>query len=272
VYNELNSPGFGLLPLDEQMGAGQLDAKRAIQQFAPGEFNNTGTATVPAIGWDYGHTNAINTQIKYQFAQPLVAGSFVSITVAFDRRVVFEDDAGTAGQFDFGDSFEESTSFVPGQDQTNDLDLFLLPLGAPSADNPIAFSQSSDATIEHLFAQIPTTGMYEFWVHQFDNDLGNGQDYAVAWWAMAAIGTSQGDYNDDQVVNAQDYQVWRTNFGSTNAMADGNGNGVVDAADYVIWRKNTTAGSGSFANVPEPNSLVLLFVAILIVRRIRRAE
>jgi hypothetical protein len=260
--NDPMSIDNGLIPLDEQMGAGQLDAKRAVQQFAPGEFNNTGTATVPAIGWDYGHTNAVGTAIKYQFAQPLVAGSFVSITVAFDRRVVFETDAGTADQFDFGDSFEESTSFVPGQDQTNDLDLFLLPLGAPNANNPIAFSQSSDATIEHLFAQIPTTGMYEFWVNQFDNDLGNGQDYAVAWWAMVAIGTSGGDYNGDSVVDAQDYNVWRGDFGETIAAgggADGNGNGVIDAADYVVWRKNVSAGSGSgLTTVPEPSELMLV--------------
>jgi hypothetical protein len=261
--NEPNSLDNGLLPLDEQMGAGQLDAKRAVQQFAPGEFNNAGTATVPAIGWDYGHTNGINTAIKYQFAQPLVAGSFVSITVAFDRRVIFETDNGTTNQFDFGDSFEESTTFVPGQDQTNDLDLFLLPMGATNTDNPIAFSQSSDDSVEYLFAQIPSSGMYEFWVQQFDNDLGNGQDYAVAWWANAVIGTTGGDYNGDAVVDAQDYTVWRGGFGGSitpGTGADGNGNGIIDGADYVVWRNNLTSGTGSGAAIPEPTAGILLLV------------
>ncbi|MCC7473971.1 MAG: S8 family serine peptidase [Pirellulales bacterium] len=256
----------GLVALDEQMGAGELDAKRAVQQFAPGDFNNTGTATVPAIGWDYGHTNGLNSNIKYKFSQQLVAGSFLSITVAFDRKVVFDTDSGTVGKFDFGDSFQESTSFVPGQDQTNDLDLFLLPLNAPNTDNPIAFSQSSDDSVEHLFAQIPTTGMYEFWVHQFDNDLGDGQDYAVAWWAdFVASGTTMGDYNGDHVVDATDYTVWRGVYGNSvtaGTGADGNGNGVIDAADYVIWRDHLgqMVGSGSTAAIPEPSCLALLTV------------
>jgi arylsulfatase A len=47
-----------------------------------------------------------------------------------------------------------------------------------------------------------------------------------------------GDYNGDSVLNAADYVVWRSNFGSTTLLAaDGNRNGIVDTADYSIWRK-----------------------------------
>jgi hypothetical protein len=77
-----------------------------------------------------------------------------------------------------------------------------------------------------------------------------------------------GDYDGNGSVGPEDYDVWRTNFGSTDAMADGNGNGVVDAADYVIWRKNNTAGSGSFATVPEPSGWMLFGVASLFIRRV----
>lgn len=144
----------------------------------------------------------------------------------------------------------------------------MLPKGATAADldNPIAFSDSSDSTIEHLFAQIPTTGEYEFWVYQFDNNLGvSNENYAVAWWADVLLGVTGGDYNGDNVVNAQDYNVWRGGLGNNIAPgtgADGNGNGVIDAADYVVWRDHLgTAGAGSgssLASVPEPSGLALL--------------
>jgi endonuclease/exonuclease/phosphatase family metal-dependent hydrolase len=74
-----------------------------------------------------------------------------------------------------------------------------------------------------------------------------------------------GDYNSDRVVNAADFNYWRSRFGSADAAADGNGNGIVDAADYVIWR-NSVAGSaasiGSASTVPEPASN-LLCVALI---------
>jgi hypothetical protein len=81
----------------------------------------------------------------------------------------------------------------------------------------------------------------------------------------------RGDFNDDRLVNAADYSVWRSNFGSTtNLDADANGNGVVDTADFVIWRRAlaASAGSGSATSpnkpdaLPEPLSAILLAVAI----------
>jgi hypothetical protein len=68
----------------------------------------------------------------------------------------------------------------------------------------------------------------------------------------------QGDYNGDQVVDAQDYTFWRGDFGDNVASgtgADGNQNGVIDAADYVIWRNSLGSGSGS-ATIPEPRLLL----------------
>jgi hypothetical protein len=72
-----------------------------------------------------------------------------------------------------------------------------------------------------------------------------------------------GDYNGDLHVDATDYGLWRSNFGSTtNLSADANKNGKIDAADYLIWRKNRSAsgaGSGNLAAaVPEPSTLLLV--------------
>jgi len=75
--------------------------------------------------------------------------------------------------------------------------------------------------------------------------------------AQAGVVTPQagavtGDGNGDGVVNEDDYNLWRDNFGSTggNGAAEGdyNGDGTVDAADYVVWRKgmsDAAAGTGS---------------------------
>lgn len=270
AYDDDVNIGSGFIPLDNEMGTGQLNAKRALQQFKPGEYDANGAA-VPNIGWDLGHTTGMNNNQKYVFAQQLTAGMFVSVTLVWDRRVDLDNDAGTLGAFNAGDTFtkSESPSFQPeNDDQINDLDLHFLPQGAISTATEVAASISTVGTVEHIFFRIPTTGNYEFWVSQFDQEsfTPTGQDYAVAWWyGTAPPIVAQGDYNGDQVVDAQDYNVWRGGLGTSvtpGTGADGNGNGVIDAADYVIWRKQLGAGSGvSLASVPEPSVLALLVIA-----------
>jgi subtilisin family serine protease len=92
-----------LIPLDEDMGAGHLNASRALQQFSPGEFDPNG-APVPVIGWDLGSTAGLDSVNKYVFDQELAGGSYISITLAWDRRVEFSEDDGTPGVFDSGDA------------------------------------------------------------------------------------------------------------------------------------------------------------------------
>jgi len=109
----------------------------------------------------------------------------------------------------------------------------------------------------------------------------NVQLYQLRLAAAALVTVLAGDYNQDGVVDAADYSVWRNSLGAvgSNLAADGNGNGRVDAADYSVWKlhfgMSSGAGSGGHVGggrVPEPAGLTLLAVAALLspLVRVRR--
>jgi hypothetical protein len=120
----------GSVPLDDQMGAGALNAQRAVKQLAAGQFKSG--AGVPMIGWDYGQAKGINNTTNiYKFNRQLPEGSFVSVMLAYDRKVEFDTDGGTAGVFDPGDTFQKYVINDPAADDViSDLDLYLMPRGA----------------------------------------------------------------------------------------------------------------------------------------------
>jgi hypothetical protein len=74
--------------------------------------------------------------------------------------------------------------------------------------------------------------------------------------------TLAGDYNGSGLVDQNDFNVWRSNFGAVvlaGSGADGNANGVVDAADYSVWRDHLGAtlssGAGALAIATEPEEV-----------------
>jgi hypothetical protein len=84
-----------------------------------------------------------------------------------------------------------------------------------------------------------------------------------------------GDYNDDGIVNAADYVVWRNNLGGTTLPNEGASPGVIDIEDYSFWRSSYGNGGGGGSiqavNVPEPCTLCLiaaLLPAALVTRRL----
>ena len=77
--------------------------------------------------------------------------------------------------------------------------------------------------------------------------------------------TAMGDYNEDGVVDAADYTVWRDTFLSSDDLrADGNGDGFIGNADYDIWVANfgATIGASQATAIPEPHSLAMLVLAV----------
>jgi len=115
-----------MIPLHEEFGAGHLNAKRALQQFLPGEQN---PGLVPAIGWDFETTGGINSETRYEIGTPLQADDYISITLAWDRLVEFDRDRGTTNQYDIGDTFESYVDLGHLEEQVNDLGIYLVERG-----------------------------------------------------------------------------------------------------------------------------------------------
>lgn len=97
-----------------------------------------------------------------------------------------------------------------------------------------------------------------------------GQENATPGHVLyqAATGGVPGDYNENGIVDAADYTLWRNNFnGSSTALKNRNplNSGNINQADYTFWKQRfgSTSGSGSIsAHVPEPATCWLLVVAL----------
>ena len=105
----LDSPAFTdqTIPLDMEMGTGHLNASRALQQFAPGQFIASDTFNRPQIGWDMGFTRDVAEVNKYKMGE-IGAGVFISVTLAWDRVVNLGLDLGVE------DVYEDTDTFVEG--------------------------------------------------------------------------------------------------------------------------------------------------------------
>ena len=158
------------IPLDIQMGTGQINAWRAYQQFSAGQGKEN--QAIAAQGWDYGEV-AANEYHDYYLQEPLVEGSHAAITLVWDRLVKLND-FNRNQQYDVGETFQNRG--------LNNLDVYLLPATADSDMRNICASSSSEDSTEHIFCPIPTTGRYKirvYYRHQFNEPV---QAYGLAWW------------------------------------------------------------------------------------------
>lgn len=95
---------------------------------------------------------------------------------------------------------------------------------------------------------------------------GGNEDWGTTGSFTVKVGVP-GDYNDNGVVDAADYVLWR-NSGPLQFEVDTPG--TVNGADYTAWRARfgkTTAGAGSgsitISLVPEPATMVLAVLGLL---------
>ena len=106
-------------------------------------------------------------------------------------------------------------------------------------------------------------------------------DWSIAAGSFSyerAVGTimppdATGDYNENGVVDAADYVLWRDTLDQAVTPAgngaDGNMSGTVDAADYDFWRArfgNMVPIPALAAAVPEPTTIAPLLIGLLLLR------
>ena len=158
------------IPLDIEMGTGQINAWRAYQQFSAGQPDKN--RSINAVGWNYDRV-AANEYQEYYIKEPLVKGSHTAITLAWDRLVELND-FNRNQQYDVGETFRDRG--------LNNLDVYLLPVDEDSNMRNVCSSSSPEDSVEHIFCQIPATGRYKirvYYRHQINRPV---QPYALAWW------------------------------------------------------------------------------------------
>lgn len=172
------APIPGTSPLDEEMGAGQLNAIAALTQYSRAEAlagtQKKGLIEVDPIAWDF-NTIGVYETVDYMIKDPLIAGSKLTTTLVWDRVVTWTDDGEVAGKPDFEDKFEATLS---------DLDMVLLygsteikttdPLGRYS------YSESKVDNVEHIYFTIPFGG---YWTVRINNNSHEETTYGWALWS-----------------------------------------------------------------------------------------
>jgi Subtilase family len=160
------------IPLHAQMGAGHLNASRALQQFGAGMKQPN--QPVPALGWDYNSVTA-NNSVDYQLAKSLKANSFVSLTLSWDRLVELEDKNNNQ-MYEEGENFRDRG--------LNNLDLYLVQ-DTPNGLTSVACSSVSEVdSVEHIFCPVPNAGKYKIRV-KYQRQVNEAkQPYALAWWTV----------------------------------------------------------------------------------------
>ncbi len=165
------------VPLDDQMGAGQLDVSRALQQYDAGE---QGPGAVANIGWDTHMAVTEGEFFDYQLGDALGVGDFISATLAWDREVLYLDN-GIAGVYEPG---VDALAGLP----LDNLDLYLMLNDDTATEQALWSSISTVDNLEHLFWEIQQAGSYKLRV-VFTEDITfipgfeATPDYSLAWWA-----------------------------------------------------------------------------------------
>lgn len=234
-------------PLDDRLGAGQLDIFRSHHILTAGQQAPSDVSNVAHTGWD-ARTISSGQELTYYFTIPEnYVAIDVSILAAWNREIDFQPGSGPI-----------AATLTPS---LANIDLSLTKAEGFITGSLIDESVSTIDNVEHIFQRVLRSGQYGITVTS--DSLA---EFSLAWDAKLVLA---GDLNFDGVVDGADYVVWANNFGQSGKQyweGDFNLDGVVDGADYVVWANNfssaTSAAMPMAAHaVPEPSSLALLLLA-----------
>lgn len=233
---------------------GQLHDNRIVFNDTGSEFStavNVGSETVPS-SYSFARNRWLN------LANPTAAGSTPSLPVAevggtYGVDPVAPIDAAHVWDFAWGKWIVNANATQQAVEIPTFASLRRATAGASAAFHPLENDPLSGAWIS---ATIPTSTLQ---LPAFS------QVILIDPAACPNCLSVTGDYDQNGLVNALDYNAWRNAFGTALAAADGNLNGVVDAADYLIWR-NAMAGAVAVSTaVPEPAASRLIAISVAVV-------
>lgn len=95
---------------------------------------------------------------------------------------------------------------------------------------------------------------------RFDLRGGGPRIVVLDNFRLSALEPAPGDFNNDGIVDAADYTVFRDNEGTSNILPNDPTPGVVDSTDYDLWVENFgwrgSIASSPSATVPEPTGVL----------------
>ncbi len=116
-----------------------------------------------------------------------------------------------------------------------------------------------------------TTGQRDL-VFQFVRSTDSTPLTGVVLYQALSAGVA-GDYNNNGIVDAADYTLYRDTLGQSVTLPNDSTPGTVTTADYTVWKNNfgliAGAAVAAAASVPEASSLVLALVGVAVVARRR---
>jgi hypothetical protein len=163
-------------PTNLAFGTGQLNVRRALDQYDGGEYHPVAPGNVlPTQAWDFNTLNELNGEQTYRLPA-LAHDGFISITLTWNRDVTLQERGTPNGRYEEGETFQAAP--------VSNLDLLLVDRDEnktvwASTSGP-AFNLGSNQNVEHIFWQLENNHEYNIVVKQKSEQ---GAKYALAWWA-----------------------------------------------------------------------------------------
>lgn len=224
-----------------------------------GVLTNEGDWSITGVVAPGGETPTASDALTFDFS-----GAAVGNTLQFETGSTIDLalDAGLASSTVdvLGPAFGGVTDIVLDDNTFNFTDL-----SAGSLTEGAYVLIDGDANTSFTLGSVATTGLTGF---SGSTISVVGDDLVLN--LVAGADPLLGDYNDDGIVDAADYTVWRDNLGLSNAALNGNGlndaSGLVVPAEYLLWfeKFGDAAASSAAAAVPEPTMLSMLACALAV--------
>ncbi|MEO2045224.1 MAG: hypothetical protein ABGX16_01455 [Pirellulales bacterium] len=244
-------------PLDSHYGAGELNIYNSylttLGGQTAGSTDNTGALveTINSHGWDY-QTVAPGEELFYNLEIPDGStATELSVFLTWNAEIIDIDDR----------------IYFEGELQTlSNLDLTLYDSTAAFMDMQIDQSISPDDNVEHIYQTDLGPGTYTLKV-----STDTARNFGLAWRLNTSFDEISADFDENGNVDGRDFLAWQRGYGTllgaSHVDGDADGDTDVDREDLAFLQESFGSPAVSplaFAAVPEPGTLILALLAILV--------